>query len=198
MLQAVSPEAETFPLMSSVCLCVPSHRATSRKGMSFSTARPSDVHLWDITLEPGRGSDTQTISVTCQKKTTFTSKRQALDASPSLFLETTEPQTLRSSHFKGISLLKSFFLPLHITSCGLFPLKPWELCDRLQNYFLTEKNILLISSPPHCSGTNRCSDNLFAFCRMVFWMKMNDHLLLVKKVQVNRIYPVQTLIKHRQ
>uniref|UniRef100_A0A8C2G1V7 Si:dkey-1d7.3 n=1 Tax=Cyprinus carpio TaxID=7962 RepID=A0A8C2G1V7_CYPCA len=54
-------------------------RATSRKGMSFSTARPSDVHLWDITLEPGRGSDTQTISVTCQKKTTFTSKRGLLE-----------------------------------------------------------------------------------------------------------------------
>ncbi|XP_016386771.1 transmembrane protein 132D-like [Sinocyclocheilus rhinocerous] len=50
-------------------------KATSRKGMSFSTARPSDAHLWDITLEPARGSDTQTISVTCQKKSTFTSKR---------------------------------------------------------------------------------------------------------------------------
>ncbi|XP_026052113.1 transmembrane protein 132D [Carassius auratus] len=54
-------------------------RATSRKGMSFSTARPSDANLWDITLEPGRGSDAQTISVTCQKKSTFTSKRGLLE-----------------------------------------------------------------------------------------------------------------------
>ncbi|XP_067279423.1 transmembrane protein 132D [Pseudorasbora parva] len=54
-------------------------RATSRKGMSFSTARPSDTHLWDITLEPGRGSDTQTISVSCQKKSTFASKRGLLE-----------------------------------------------------------------------------------------------------------------------
>ncbi|XDV38594.1 hypothetical protein PO909_007961 [Leuciscus waleckii] len=54
-------------------------RATSRKGMSFSTARPSDANLWDITLEPGRGSDTQTISVSCQKKRTFASKRGLLE-----------------------------------------------------------------------------------------------------------------------
>ncbi|XP_051960571.1 transmembrane protein 132D-like [Xyrauchen texanus] len=54
-------------------------RATARKGMSFSTARPSDAHLWDITLEPGRRSDAQTISVTCQKKSTLTSKRGLLE-----------------------------------------------------------------------------------------------------------------------
>ncbi|XP_065099625.2 transmembrane protein 132D [Paramisgurnus dabryanus] len=54
-------------------------RATSRKGMSFSRARPSDANLWDITLEPGRGSDSQTISVTCQKKGTLTSKRGLLE-----------------------------------------------------------------------------------------------------------------------
>ncbi|XP_073791297.1 transmembrane protein 132D isoform X3 [Danio rerio] len=54
-------------------------RATSKKGMSFSTARPSDAHQWDITLEPGRGSDAQTISVTCQKKSTFASKRGLLE-----------------------------------------------------------------------------------------------------------------------
>uniref|UniRef100_A0A673H5E1 Si:dkey-1d7.3 n=1 Tax=Sinocyclocheilus rhinocerous TaxID=307959 RepID=A0A673H5E1_9TELE len=53
-------------------------RATSRKGMSFSTARPSDANLWDITLEPGRGSDAQTITVTCQKKSTFTSLLEVL------------------------------------------------------------------------------------------------------------------------
>ncbi|TRY60459.1 hypothetical protein DNTS_028899 [Danionella cerebrum] len=54
-------------------------RATSRKGMSFSTARPSDAHLWDITLEPGKGADAKTISVTCQKKSTFPSKRGLLE-----------------------------------------------------------------------------------------------------------------------
>ncbi|KAI7796212.1 putative transmembrane protein 132D [Triplophysa rosa] len=54
-------------------------RATARKGISFSRARPSDANLWDITLEPGRGSDAQTISVTCQKKSTLTSKRGLLE-----------------------------------------------------------------------------------------------------------------------
>ncbi|XP_059398608.1 transmembrane protein 132D-like [Carassius carassius] len=64
-------------------------RATSRKGMSFSTARPSDAHMWDIILESGRGSDTQTISVTCQKKSTFTSKRGLLEVLQ-LYFETEE------------------------------------------------------------------------------------------------------------
>ncbi|XP_067232529.1 transmembrane protein 132D [Chanodichthys erythropterus] len=54
-------------------------RATSRKGMSFNTARPSDTHLWDITMDPGRGSDAQTISVSCRKKSTFAGKRGLLE-----------------------------------------------------------------------------------------------------------------------
>ncbi|CAB1332680.1 unnamed protein product [Coregonus sp. 'balchen'] len=49
-------------------------RATVRKGMSFSTARPSDSTLWDIALESGRGG-ANTISVVCQRKTTNTGKR---------------------------------------------------------------------------------------------------------------------------
>ncbi|CDQ75959.1 unnamed protein product [Oncorhynchus mykiss] len=49
-------------------------RATVRKGMSFSTARPSDSALWDIALESGRGG-ANTISAVCQRKTTTTGKR---------------------------------------------------------------------------------------------------------------------------
>uniref|UniRef100_A0A673JLD9 Si:dkey-1d7.3 n=1 Tax=Sinocyclocheilus rhinocerous TaxID=307959 RepID=A0A673JLD9_9TELE len=116
-------------------------KATSRKGMSFSTARPSDAHLWDITLEPARGSDTQTISVTCQKKSTFTSKRQALAASPSLFLETTEPQTLRSSHFKGISLLKSFFCPCTSPAVVLLFVVLFQDTELLNTAVLTGKRV---------------------------------------------------------
>ncbi|XP_072518216.1 transmembrane protein 132D [Salminus brasiliensis] len=54
-------------------------RATVRRGLSFSTARPSDPQLWDIALDPGRGSDPQTISVICQKKSAFTGKRGLLE-----------------------------------------------------------------------------------------------------------------------
>uniref|UniRef100_A0A3B1J4E2 Si:dkey-1d7.3 n=1 Tax=Astyanax mexicanus TaxID=7994 RepID=A0A3B1J4E2_ASTMX len=54
-------------------------RATVRRGLSFSTARPSDPQLWDIALDPGRGSDPQTISVICQKKSVFTGKRGLLE-----------------------------------------------------------------------------------------------------------------------
>ncbi|XP_070991577.1 transmembrane protein 132D-like [Oncorhynchus clarkii lewisi] len=49
-------------------------RATVRKGMSFSTARPSDSALWDIALESGRGG-ANTISAVCQRKTITTGKR---------------------------------------------------------------------------------------------------------------------------
>uniref|UniRef100_A0A671RAP8 Si:dkey-1d7.3 n=1 Tax=Sinocyclocheilus anshuiensis TaxID=1608454 RepID=A0A671RAP8_9TELE len=44
----------------------------------LSSTSPSDANLWDITLEPGRGSDAQTITVTCQKKSTFTSLLEVL------------------------------------------------------------------------------------------------------------------------
>ncbi|XP_066502003.1 transmembrane protein 132D isoform X2 [Hoplias malabaricus] len=54
-------------------------RATVRRGMSFSTARPSDPQLWDIALDPGKGSDPQTISVICQKKSAFNGKRGLLE-----------------------------------------------------------------------------------------------------------------------
>ncbi|XP_030623883.1 transmembrane protein 132D [Chanos chanos] len=54
-------------------------RATVRKGISFSTARPSDSHLWDIVLEPERGSSPQTISVICQRKTAVSGKRGLLE-----------------------------------------------------------------------------------------------------------------------
>ncbi|KAI4893205.1 hypothetical protein NFI96_018519, partial [Prochilodus magdalenae] len=59
-------------------------RATVRRGMSFSTARPSDPQLWDIALDPGKGSNPQTISVICQRKNAFTGKRQALSLTPSI------------------------------------------------------------------------------------------------------------------
>ncbi|KAL6469776.1 hypothetical protein MHYP_G00208950 [Metynnis hypsauchen] len=54
-------------------------RATVRRGMSFSTARPSDPQLWDIALDPGRRSNPQTISVICQRKNAFTGKRGLLE-----------------------------------------------------------------------------------------------------------------------
>ncbi|XP_036385887.1 transmembrane protein 132D-like [Megalops cyprinoides] len=50
-------------------------RATVRKGLSFSTARPSNSNLWDTTLEPGTGSRLGTISIVCQRKSTATGKR---------------------------------------------------------------------------------------------------------------------------
>uniref|UniRef100_A0AAR2KGT7 Uncharacterized protein n=1 Tax=Pygocentrus nattereri TaxID=42514 RepID=A0AAR2KGT7_PYGNA len=61
-------------------------RATVRRGMSFSTARPSDPQLWDIALDPGRRSNPQTISVICQRKNAFTGKRQALNLPSSIIV----------------------------------------------------------------------------------------------------------------
>ncbi|XP_046723106.1 transmembrane protein 132D [Silurus meridionalis] len=54
-------------------------RATVHKGLSFSTARPSDTELWDIFLEPGKPGITQTVFVTCQRKNTITAKRGLLE-----------------------------------------------------------------------------------------------------------------------
>ncbi|KAM6985088.1 transmembrane protein 132D [Aplochiton taeniatus] len=54
-------------------------RATVRKGLSFSAARPSDSALWDIVLEPGRGANPSTMSVLCQRKAATTGKRGLLE-----------------------------------------------------------------------------------------------------------------------
>ncbi|XP_035247542.1 transmembrane protein 132C [Anguilla anguilla] len=50
-------------------------RATVKKGLSFSTARPRNPHLWDTTLEPGTGAQLGTISVICQRKSPVPGKR---------------------------------------------------------------------------------------------------------------------------
>ncbi|XP_028830270.1 transmembrane protein 132C [Denticeps clupeoides] len=52
-------------------------RAMVKKGLSFSSARPSDTRLWDIVLEPDRGGST--IAVLCQRKTAVTGKRGLLE-----------------------------------------------------------------------------------------------------------------------
>ncbi|XP_029941479.1 transmembrane protein 132D [Salarias fasciatus] len=54
-------------------------RATVKAGLSFSVARPSDSALWDIAVEPGRGANPSTVSVTCQKKVAVTAKRGLLE-----------------------------------------------------------------------------------------------------------------------
>ncbi|XP_067114803.1 transmembrane protein 132D [Osmerus mordax] len=54
-------------------------RATVRKGLSFSRARPSDSSLWDIVLEPGKGAALNTISVVCLRKVAITGKRGLLE-----------------------------------------------------------------------------------------------------------------------
>ncbi|XP_061118053.1 transmembrane protein 132D [Conger conger] len=43
-------------------------RATVKKGLSFSTARPRNAHLWGSTLEPGTDGQLGTVSITCQRK----------------------------------------------------------------------------------------------------------------------------------
>ncbi|XP_060747563.1 transmembrane protein 132D [Tachysurus vachellii] len=54
-------------------------RATVNRGLSFNTVRPSDTQLWDITLDVGRPGDTQTVFVTCQRKSSITAKRGLLE-----------------------------------------------------------------------------------------------------------------------
>uniref|UniRef100_A0A8C9V100 Transmembrane protein 132D-like n=1 Tax=Scleropages formosus TaxID=113540 RepID=A0A8C9V100_SCLFO len=49
-----------------------SHRATTKRGVSFSRARPSSQQLWDTVLEPGASG---TVSVVCQRKAGVTGKR---------------------------------------------------------------------------------------------------------------------------
>ncbi|XP_029108654.1 transmembrane protein 132D-like [Scleropages formosus] len=47
-------------------------RATTKRGVSFSRARPSSQQLWDTVLEPGASG---TVSVVCQRKAGVTGKR---------------------------------------------------------------------------------------------------------------------------
>ncbi|KAM4634111.1 transmembrane protein 132D [Polymixia lowei] len=54
-------------------------RATVKKGLWFSAARPSDSALWDVVLEPGRGTAPNTVSVMCQRKVAVTAKRGLLE-----------------------------------------------------------------------------------------------------------------------
>ncbi|XP_071392586.1 transmembrane protein 132D [Centroberyx affinis] len=54
-------------------------RATVKKGLSFSAARPSDSALWDTVLEPGRGAAPNTVSIHCQRKVAVTAKRGLLE-----------------------------------------------------------------------------------------------------------------------
>ena len=55
-----------------VCICC---RATVKMGLSFSAARPSDLALWDIQVEPGSGATPNTVSVVCNRKVSVTAKR---------------------------------------------------------------------------------------------------------------------------
>ncbi|XP_071011432.1 transmembrane protein 132D-like [Oncorhynchus clarkii lewisi] len=92
-------------------------RATVRKGMSFSTARPSDSALWDIALEPGRRG-ANTISVVCQRKTTNPGKRGLLEVLQLDFetKELTEQQLesqiitwhLETGHIKDVGIMKIY------------------------------------------------------------------------------------------
>ncbi|XP_075999435.1 transmembrane protein 132D-like [Genypterus blacodes] len=56
-------------------------RATVKKGLVFSAARPSDSALWDVVLDAGRGGGAtgSTISVICRRKLTVTAKRGLLE-----------------------------------------------------------------------------------------------------------------------
>ncbi|XP_029025556.1 transmembrane protein 132C-like [Betta splendens] len=54
-------------------------RAAARTGLSFSAARPSDPALWDIVVEPGRGSAPNAVSVVCHRKVAITAKRGLLE-----------------------------------------------------------------------------------------------------------------------
>nr|XP_054600199.1 transmembrane protein 132D [Nothobranchius furzeri] len=54
-------------------------RASVKKGLSFSAARPSDPSLWDVVVEPGRGATPYTVSVVCNRKLSATSKRGLLE-----------------------------------------------------------------------------------------------------------------------
>ncbi|XP_054468515.1 transmembrane protein 132D [Anoplopoma fimbria] len=54
-------------------------RVAVKAGLSFSVARPSDSALWDIVVEPGRGTTPNTISVVCQRKVAITAKRGLLE-----------------------------------------------------------------------------------------------------------------------
>lgn len=58
-----------------LCVCV-FNRVTVQRGLSFSTVRPSDALLWDITVNAENQGETQTVLVTCQRKSTITAKRQ--------------------------------------------------------------------------------------------------------------------------
>ncbi|CDQ85844.1 unnamed protein product [Oncorhynchus mykiss] len=92
-------------------------RATVRKGMSFSTARPTDSALWDIALEPGRRG-ANTISVVCQRKTTNPGKRGLLEVLQLDFetKEMTEQQLesqiitwhLETGHIKDVGIMKIY------------------------------------------------------------------------------------------
>ncbi|XP_055730194.1 transmembrane protein 132D-like [Salvelinus fontinalis] len=92
-------------------------RATVRKGMSFSTARPSDSAVWDIALEPGRRG-INTISVVCQRKTTNPRKRGLLEVlqldfeSKELTEQPLESQMitwrLETGHIKDVGIMRIY------------------------------------------------------------------------------------------
>ncbi|XP_058271649.1 transmembrane protein 132D [Hemibagrus wyckioides] len=54
-------------------------RVTVNRGLLFNTVRPSDTQLWGITLDAGRPGETQTVLVTCQRKSSITAKRGLLE-----------------------------------------------------------------------------------------------------------------------
>ncbi|XP_030005373.1 transmembrane protein 132D-like [Sphaeramia orbicularis] len=89
-------------------------RATVKTGLSFTAARPSDSALWDIMVEPGRGTTPNTVTVVCQRKVAVTAKRGLLEVLQLDFI----PKDV-SEHIESQAISWRLELPGNVKDVGL-------------------------------------------------------------------------------
>uniref|UniRef100_A0A672ZPZ1 Si:dkey-1d7.3 n=1 Tax=Sphaeramia orbicularis TaxID=375764 RepID=A0A672ZPZ1_9TELE len=126
-------------------------RATVKTGLSFTAARPSDSALWDIMVEPGRGTTPNTVTVVCQRKVAVTAKRSVLGLLEVLQLDFIPKDV--SEHIESQAISWRLELPGNVKDVGLMRiyttrrdyifsvLFPAQNTDILNTAVLTGKNV---------------------------------------------------------